>query len=44
VNLRDALPEFLFFSVTPLWSLTVVTLGVISIYAVAVHGGVDTLE
>jgi len=36
--------EFVFFSVTPLWSLTVVTLGVISIYTVAVHGGVDTLE
>jgi len=44
VCLGDVVAQFLFFSVTPLWSLTVVTLGVISIYAVAVHGGVDTLE
>jgi hypothetical protein len=38
------LTQFFYFSVTPLWSLVVVTLGAVSVYAVAVHGGVDTLE
>ena len=44
VCLVDVVDEFLFLRITPLWSLTVIALGVITIYAVAVHGGRDTLE
>jgi uncharacterized membrane protein (UPF0136 family) len=40
----DVVDEFFFLRVTPLWSLMVIALGVITMYAVAVHGGRDTLE